>query len=205
MKKLIVSLLIVTFAFALNAQEIGKIRVGLDAGLGLPNAGAGIVGDLDIRYNILDNLNLGVKFGLAALAKDIVSSGSNYTGTANAMTFSLLTGDYYFNKPASSFAPFLGGGLGSFSIGNMEITSSTQSTSIPSNLLIEHKIGGLLRGGFETGHFRMALEYYIVPRSSIIDINNVVVNTTGNNFVNVSVGFYLGGGKWKKHLNPELK
>ena len=198
MKKLITSLLIVAFAFTMNAQETGKIRVGLDTGLAFPNAGLGFNGDLDIRYNILDNLNLGVKFGLAALAKDIVGSGSNYTATASAMTYSIVNGDYYFNKPASSFAPFLGGGLGSFSIGNMQMTSSDQSSTIPANFLIEHKIGGLLRGGFEAGHFRMALEYYLVPASSVVDLNNVIVGTTGNSFLNFSIGFYLGGGKWRK-------
>jgi len=198
MKKLIVSLFIATFVFVLNAQEKGKIRVGLDAGLAFPNAGLGFNGDLDIRYNIMDNLNLGVKFGMAAFAKDLVTSGTNYSGTASAMTYSLATGDYYFNKPASSFAPFLGGGLGSFSIGNMQLTSSNQSTTVSSSLLIEHKIGGLLRGGFEAGHFRMALEYFLVPSSTVVDINNATVGTTGNSFLNLSIGFYLGGGKWRK-------
>jgi len=198
MKKLILGLLIVASVFNLSAQEKGKIRVGLDAGLAFPNAGLGFNGDLDVRYNIMDNLNLGVKFGLAALAKDIITSGSSYTGTAGAMTYSLITGDYYFSKPASSFAPFVGGGLGSYSIGNMKLTSSDQSTTAPSGLLIEHRIGGLLRGGFEAGHFRMALEYYLVPRSSVVDLNNAIVGTTGNSFLNLSIGFYLGGGKWRK-------
>ncbi|MDD4971150.1 MAG: hypothetical protein PHT07_17110 [Paludibacter sp.] len=198
MKKLIVSLFIATFVFALNAQEKGKIRVGLDAGLAFPNAGLGFNGGLDIRYNIMDNLNLGVKFGLAALAKDIVGSGTNYTATASALTYSLVNGDYYFNKEESSFAPFLGGGLGTFSIINMRLTSADQSTTLPAGLLIEHKIGGLLRGGFEAGHFRMALEYYLVPGSRLVDINNATIGTTGNSFLNLSIGFYLGGGKWRK-------
>ena len=198
MKKLVLSLLIVLFVFNLNAQEKGKIRVGLDASLSIPNSGIGIGGDLDIRYNILDNLNLGAKFGFAALAKDINTTGSSYTATGSAITYSLITGDHYFNKPASSFAPFIGGGIGSYSIGNMHITSTDQSTSIPNDLLIEHKFGGLLRGGFEAAHFRMALEYFLVPATSVVDLNNSIVGTTGNSFLNLSIGFYLGGGKWKK-------
>jgi outer membrane protein X len=195
MKKLVLSLLIVAFAFNMNAQEKGKIRVGLDAGLAFPNAGIGFNGDIDLRYNIMDNLNAGVKFGFAALGKDISLSGG--TGTVSAMTYSLITSDYYFNKPESSFAPFLGAGLGSFSIGNVQvITSSNENTA--SNLLVEHKIGGLLRGGFEAGHFRMALEYYLIPRSSLVDINNNIIGTTGNGFLNLSIGFYLGGGHWRK-------
>lgn len=195
MKKLVLSLLIVAFAFNLNAQEKGKFRVGLDAGLAFPNSGLGFNGDIDLRYNIMDNLNAGIKFGLAALGKDISLSGG--TGTVSAMTYSLITSDYYFNKPASSFAPFLGAGFGSFSIGNVQVlTSSNEST--PSNLLIERRLGGLLRGGFEAGHFRMALEYYLIPNSALVDINNNIIGTTGNSFLNLSIGFYLGGGRWRK-------
>lgn len=195
MKKLVLCLLVVVIAFNVNAQEKGKIRVGLDAGLALPNAGAGFNGDLDLRYNIMDNLNAGVKFGFAALAKDLSLSAG--TATASAMTHLLATSDYYFNKPASSFAPFLGGGLGSYSIGNIQVLSSS-SQSTPSGLLIEQKFGGLLRGGFEAGHFRMALEYYLIPNSTLVDMNNNKVGTTRNSYLNLAIGFYLGGGRWKK-------
>ncbi|MDR3651354.1 MAG: OmpW family outer membrane protein [Paludibacter sp.] len=200
MKKLVLCLIIIAFALNTNAQEKGKVRVGLDAGLAFPNAGVGIGGDLDIRYNIMDNLNVGVNFGLAALVKDIVSTNgsSNYSATASAITHSLVTGDYYFNKPESSFAPFLGGGFGTFSIGNMQVTSSSESTSVPSSLTIDHKFGGLFRGGFEAGRFRMALEYYLIPRSTLVNLNNAVVGTSGNSYLNLSIGFYLWGGKWKK-------
>lgn len=201
MRKLILGLLILVFAVNLNAQETGKIRVGFDAGLGFPNAGLGFMGDIDIRYNIMDNLNLGVKFGLAALAKDMELNGTSSTVTASGISFSLLTGDYYFNKPNSSFAPFLGGGFGSYSIGNFRYTTTANTTvNTPTNILIERKLGGLLRTGFEAGHFRMALEYYIIPRSSFVDESNTITGTTGNSYVNLSIGFYLGGGKWRKEL-----
>jgi len=201
MRKIIFGLLILAFTVNLNAQEQGKIRVGLDAGLGLPNAGLGFIGDLDIRYNIMDNMNLGVKFGLAALAKDMELNGTSSTVTASGISFSLLTGDYYFNRPNSNFAPFLGGGFGSYSIGNFRYTAATNTTvNTPSNILIERKLGGLLRTGFEAVHFRMALEYYIIPASSYVDVNNTIIGTTGNSYVNMSIGFYLGGGKWRKEF-----
>jgi len=199
MKKLIVNLFIATFVFVLNAQEKGKIRVGLDAGFCIPKLGVGFDGDLDIRYNIMDNLNVGVKFGVAALVKDIIiASPENSSYTACGLTSSLITGDYYFNKPDKSFAPFLGGGFGLYSIANMRATSSTLSSSVPSGISVENKFGGLLRGGFEAGHFRMALEYNMIPQSGLVDLSNSIIGTTSNSYINLTIGFYLGGGKWRK-------
>ena len=72
MKKLIFCFLIFVFAVSLNAQERGKIRVGGSLGLALPPTGAGLSIDLlDIRYNILDNLNAGIKFGGAFMIRDV--------------------------------------------------------------------------------------------------------------------------------------
>ena len=97
MKKLILSIFIVVFALSLNAQQQGKIRVGLNAGVGLPNAGFGLNGDIDIRYNILDNVNAGVQLGLGGFVKDVVNENFQ-SATMCAMTSALINGDYYFKK-----------------------------------------------------------------------------------------------------------
>ncbi len=204
MKKLLLCLLIATFGITLNAQQKGKIRVGFDAGLALPNLGAGFNGGMDIRYNIMDNVNAGVKFSGAILFKDMVIDEVANTASLTTCVISstLATSDYYFNDGTNSFAPFLGGGLGLYKVVNIGLSvSGTTQPEPPTNtaiFLAENKFGGLLRGGFEAGHFRMALEYYLVPSSTLVDINNVSMGTTGNNFLNLSIGFYLGGGKWRK-------
>jgi len=196
MKKLILSIFIVVFALSLNAQQQGKIRVGLNAGVGLPNAGFGLNGDIDIRYNILDNVNAGVQLGLGGFVKDVVNENFQ-SATMCAMTSALINGDYYFNKVTSSFAPFLGLGFGTFSIGNVQVLSTSTEPN-PSSFSIESKLGGLLRGGFEAGHFRMSLEYNIVPNSKLVNLSNQVVGQTQNSFLNLKIGFYLGGGHWRK-------
>jgi len=202
MKKVILSLLVIVFAMSLNAQEKGKIRVGLDAGLALPNAGAGFDGGLDIRYNIMNNVNVGLKFTGGILVKDITQTPTMVSLTASVLSSSLATSDYYFSKGISIFAPFLGGGLGFYNVLNMGLSASgTTQPNLPSNtstFLTQSRFGGLLRGGFELGHFRMGLEYYLIPRSSLVDINNIVIGTTANSYLNLSIGFYLGGGHWKK-------
>lgn len=204
MKKLILSLFIIAIAFTSNAQEKGKIRVGFDAGLALPNAGAGFNGDLDIRYNIMDNVNVGVKFnGMAAIKDlDINESASTVSMTTSIISSTLVTSDYYFNNGENMFAPYLGGGLGFNKIINIGLSASgTDIPATPSNASTfapENKFGGLIRGGFELGHFRMGLEYYIIPSSSVVDINNVIFKTTNNSYLNLTLGFYFGGGKWRK-------
>jgi len=198
MKKLLLCLFVTTFVITLQAQQKGKIRVGFDAGLALPNLGAGFNGGMDIRYNIMDNVNAGVKFSGALLIKDMVIDEVANTAslTTSVISSTLVTSDYYFNDGTKSFAPFLGGGLGLYKVVNIGLSvSGTTQPEPPTNtsiFLAENKFGGLLRGGFEAGHFRMALEYYLVPSSTLVDINNVSMGTTGNSFVNLSIGFYLG-------------
>ena len=79
MKKLILILLGVTLMTSINAQEKGKIRVGGNLGLSIPHAGIGLGGDLDIRYNIMDNVNAGIKFTGEILMKDLSADDVNQT------------------------------------------------------------------------------------------------------------------------------
>ena len=62
MKKIFLLAFVMLAIAGVHAQEKGKIRVGVDAGLTFPNSGFGIDGGLDVRYNIMDNLNAGVRF-----------------------------------------------------------------------------------------------------------------------------------------------
>lgn len=205
MKKVILGLLVIALAMSLNAQEKGKIRVGFDGGLAFPNAGIGIGGGLDVRYNIQDNINAGVILGGVGLIKDVsVNSIANtMTATASAINNYLITSDYYFNNDKSSFAPFLGGGIGISSIQNIQMTvANGGSTSIAgsTSFLKENRFGALLRGGFEAGHFRMTAEYHLIGNSNVVDINKTIIGTTGNSYFCLNIGFYIGGGYWRKIL-----
>jgi outer membrane protein W len=157
MKKIKFILLGFVFFSLVNAQEQGRVRVGLDMGLGLPSMGAGFVGSADIRYNVLDNLNVGIRSVSAILVKDLDVNAS--TGTAGVISSVYGISDYYFHNAGSSFAPFLGAGLGSSKIVNLKVDPNDVS-SVPSTITYNSKFGGVLRGGFEAGHFRMALDYY---------------------------------------------
>jgi outer membrane protein X len=61
-------------------------------------------------------------------------------------------------------------------------------------------IGGAIRGGFELGRLRLAMEYNMIPRTVMFDAANIMqtVGTSNNSYLTVNLGFVLGGGKWRR-------
>lgn len=60
------------------------------------------------------------------------------------------------------------------------------------------KMGGLVRGGFEWGKFRMGLEYNWVPKTTLEDSNGNTIGKIANSYLGIHLGFCLCGGKWGK-------
>lgn len=205
MKKLIFCLLLSLSVISISAQEKGKVRVGGNLGLTIPSYGIGGAIDLlDIRYNIQDNLNVGVKFGGAFMVRDIAEISPTLSeATMHVNSNFMFVGDYYFNKGTSAFAPFIGAGIGSFSIFDiyMQVESGEQYhyeyDEFPH---ASSTLGGAIRGGFEFYKFRMALEYYLIPQTPKYDAANIMstVGNSGNSYLSLNIGFYFGGGKWWK-------
>jgi len=110
--------------------------------------------------------------------------GLNIKGTGITLsdTYSsfLITGDYYFNhgKRESSVLLFTGAGLGvvTYTYTSFNIFSTNNPGPVSSS-----NLGGLIRAGLETGHFRGTFEY----------------NITGNSYQypSFTFGFFFGGGK----------
>ena len=155
MKKLFVCVLVAAVATGVFAQEQGKVRGGLDIGGAIPSKGGGGVAiNVPLGYNLQDNMNVGMRVGIAAMAK-IDWVGEEAEASAN-LNF-LGTFHYYFNKGTSPFAPFVGGGVGFYTLGNANTASE--------EVYLGNKFGGMLTGGAEIGKFRIALEYNFVPSS----------------------------------------
>lgn len=172
------------------AQEEGKFRVGLNAGYAMPDGGGGVLFSIEPKYNIADNMNIGVRFESAAMAKNITDSGASIESELAASTSYTGTFDYYFTSGNSSFAPFLGGGIGYNSLANAELDLGEFGTA---EAEVDGAFGGLIRAGFELGKFRMAATYNLIGKSDLGDGAEVK-----NSYFGISLGFYLGGGKWKK-------
>lgn len=197
MKKIII-LAFLTLVFANGySQEKGKFRVGLDLGFVPTGGGGGVLFSIEPKYNLTDNSNVGLRIGIAAIAKDI-QDNNDQTTTAKISASSSFVGtyDYYLHKSGSSFAPYLGAGIGYYSLANIEINDSANSDQIKPS--VTGVFGGLVRAGFEWGKFRMGVEYNILPDSDLEDLNGDVIGTAKNAYLGIHLGFYLGGGKWKK-------
>ncbi|MBW8241929.1 outer membrane beta-barrel protein [Muricauda oceani] len=195
MKKIVVSfLLMLAVAQVSQAQEEGKFRVGLEAGYTMPSGGGGVLFAIEPKYNIADNMNIGIRFESAAMAKNVeVGPASAEASLTASMSYS-GTFDYYFNSGTSSFAPFFGAGVGYSSLGSIgfDITDEEEIEG-DAELEVDGKFGGLLRAGFEAGKFRLAATYNLIGKTDLGE--GVEVK---NSYLGISLGFYLGGGKWKK-------
>jgi outer membrane protein W len=184
------------FAFANGySQKEGGFRVGLDLGYTVPsNGGGGILFSIEPKYNIKDNMNIGLRIGAAAMVRDIQDNGNSTSAKVSANGSYVGTYDYYFSQSGNSFVPYVGGGVGYYSLANVEFDDTNTSTN--TTLDASGKMGGLVRGGFEWGKFRMGLEYNIVPDSSLQNMSGANIGTVSNSYLGIHLGFYLGGGKW---------
>lgn len=194
---------IILFAFVFLAfansysQEEGKFRVGLDFGYVPASGGGGGLLSLEPKYNITDNMNIGLRLGGAAVVRDLVSNNSEeFTAKVAGISSFAGTYDYYFHKSGSgsSFAPYVGAGFGYYSLANVEVDDSANSEEITP--AVSGVMGGLIRGGFEWAGFRMGLEYNFLPDSDLENTAGAKVGTAKNSYVGIHIGFFVGGGKW---------
>jgi hypothetical protein len=196
MKKIIV-MFIMTLAFANGySQEKGKFRVGLDLGFVPARDGAGGMVSIEPKYNLTDNRSIGLRFGGAGSFKDVQDNGLLTSAKISAYSFLVGTYEYYFHRSGSSFAPYLGAGLGYYSLANVQVDDTANSTDI--NPTVTGELGALVRAGFELGKFRMGLEYNLLPISDLENLNKVEIGIVSNTYLGLHLGFYLGGGKWAK-------
>lgn len=195
MKKIILTAIAI-FAFANGySQREGGFRVGMDLGYTVPsNGGGGVLFSIEPKYNIKDNMNIGLRFGAAAMVRDIKNDGTSSSAKVSANGSYVGTYDYYFNQSGNSFVPYLGSGVGYYSIANVEFDDASSNDQVA--LDANGKMGGLIRGGFEWGKFRMGLEYNIVPDSNLQDMSGAKVGKVSNSYLGIHLGFYIGGGKW---------
>jgi outer membrane protein X len=194
MKKIMVLIFMVLALSQGYSQKKGAFRVGLDFGYVPTGGGGGGMISLEPKFNLTDNMNVGLRLGAAGIARDIQNiSGQSTTAKVSANGSLIGTYDYYLHKSGSSFAPYIGAGVGYYEIANVEFNDNSNTTITPDST---SEFGGLIRAGFEWGKFRMGVEYNLIPDSTIKDTNGVDKGTVANSYVGLHLGFYLGGGKW---------
>lgn len=189
---LVAFMLVTSFSFA---QVKDRFRVNLDLGYAIPSSGGGgILSTIEPKWNLADNMSVGIRWQSALMAKSLIidASGSVSNASLSGNTSFLATYDYYFNNGSSMLAPYLGAGLGIYSVASASVSSGSDVSSVSAG----SKFGGVIRGGLEAGKFRVGVEYNLVPKSDSLNSNGLVLGNVSNSYLGISIGFFIGGGRW---------
>jgi hypothetical protein len=186
-------------AVAQSKNELKPFKVDVSIGYAIPGgsgAKGGVLFAVEPKYAVMSNLSLGLRFEGAVVARfaGYDADGNPNDVSAKASGSYLATADYYFNNNYS-LHPFAGGGAGLFTMAGEEISSGSGTVSVGS------KFGGMIRAGVEISHFRVGVEYNIIPKTTYTGFNSSGVLTEGltssNSYIGIKVGVCFGGGPRK--------
>lgn len=201
MKRLFAITLLLFVCQMTMAQQAGRFRIGMDLGAAIPKGGGiGALVNLEPKVNLNNNMNVGIRFGVAGLAKDVTYYDviEDYEGEISGNVSVTGTFDYYFNKGASNVAPYIGAGFGYYALSSIQINSDDFDT--PDNfgdLEADFKWAPMVRAGVELGKFRMGAEYNFIPTSNLQNTSGNVIGEAINQYFGFTLGFYVGGGRWR--------
>jgi hypothetical protein len=207
MKKLLVGILTLTSLTTMAQETIFKpFKVDVSFGYGIPGgkgAKGGIIFAVEPKYAIKDEIAVGLRFEGAVLARTSIGAFNSVNGTfeegsskVSAAGSYLLTGDYYFSN--EKFRPFAGVGLGLYRVASAAVSLTTNGEDA-SSVSGGNKFGGLIRAGFEAGHFRLGLEYNLIPKTLGISTTDQGITYTTpsikNGYFGIKFGAVIGGGR----------
>ena len=192
---LILSLTILCFS-AFAQSKLKPFKVDLSVGYAIPGgtgAKGGVLFVVEPKYAVMPVLSLGLRMEGAVIAR---FGGYDADGYPNEVSVKasgsyLATSDYYF-MDNYSFRPFAGTGVGIFRVAGVEVNSNSGTVSAAT------KFGGMVRTGVELSHFRVAVEYNIVPNTKFsgFDSNgNPATVTSKNGYIGLKIGACIGGGR----------
>jgi len=187
-------------AIAQSKSELKPFKVDVSLGYAIPGGSGskgGVLFAVEPKYAVISNLSVGLRFEGAVIAR---FSGYDNEGNALASVKAagsyLATGDYYFTNNYS-FRPFAGAGVGLFSLAGAEVNTGTGDGSVSAG----SKFGGMIRAGIEASHFRLGLEYNIVPKTTFTGYDadgNINSGLSSNNgYIGIKIGVCFGGGPRK--------
>ena len=195
MKKVVLSFLFLATVAIANAQhEFKPFKVDVSLGYAIPGgegAKGGVLFVVEPKYAVIPSVSVGLRMEAAIMARGRTdANGTNVEADVKAAGSYLVTGDYYFTS--STVRPFAGAGLGIYSLASATTENDGASVSGGS------KFGEMIRAGVELSHFRVGVEYNIVPKTTMEYVNVNGVKTTSsmkNGYIGIKLGFCIGGGK----------
>jgi len=173
-----ITILIGLFAINLSAQadNYGPIEWDIIGFSYVLPSGDNVSGGIGIysepRFNLKDNISIGLRYDLA-----IFGSADEFGGDIGTSASYALMGDYYFGTNSNKRA-FAGLGIGRFGGASITVVNpdGTESEADGGN-----SIGLIPRVGYELGFLRFALEY------------NYAFDGEVPNYLGLKVGFNVGG------------
>jgi len=167
MKNLFFTVLSLLFLSSnLNAQaesytdfEWDIVRFGYVSPTGVDGITSGISLSSEPRYNLKDNISIGLRWELALYGSGDETGSNVDIGAAGSYA---LIGDYYFNTESSKRA-FAGFGVGYFGGASVEVNGQSGSADEGSS------IGLTPRLGYEFGHLRLSAEYNLTFDDAVPD------------------------------------
>jgi len=196
MKKITFSILFLMAVAVSNAQAFKPFKVDVSAGYAIPGgegAKGGVLFALEPKYAVIPNLSVGLRFEAAIMARGFAdNTGQTSEVDVKAAGSYLATGDYYFTE--NKVRPFAGAGIGLFSLASVSTDNSGASVGAGS------KFGGMIRTGVELSHFRLGVEYNLVPSTNVVvfDGNSTYTSKAKNGYLGIKIGAVIGGGRIKK-------
>jgi outer membrane protein W len=201
MKKYLGVLILLMLLQNAVAQRAGGFRFQMDLGTAIPQEGGiGALVNLEPQILLKDNLAFGLRFGVAALAKDVTyySIPEDYEGEVSGNASIAGTLNYYFNKGNSRVAPYIGAGFGYYALSSIDLEDTGIDESEIGNLEADFAWAPMVRAGLELGKFRIGAEYNFVPTSNLQNVSGQVIGEAINQYFGFTLGFFVGGGKWGK-------
>jgi outer membrane protein X len=197
MKKLFFAIAIMIVSLSLTAQDYKPFKVDLALGYAIPGgkgAKGGVLFAVEPKYAVMDQLNLGLRMEAAVVARGYAGTNieEDMEVDVKASGSYLLTGDYFFTSNRS-FRPFGGIGAGIYTIAGASISADDETAAVGS----DSKFGGLVRTGFEAGHFRLGIEYNLVPKKKLTTDGAGYIESK-NGYIGIKVGATIGGGRKSK-------
>ena len=194
MRSFFLFFLLFTFGiFSSQAQEQGKVRFGIDAGI--PNFKGNTFG-AELKYNITNWLNAGVRAKWIQTENTVDSSDPTQSPTLESLQqYYTASMDLYLDYPCGT-KPFIGISAGLASIGEFSTDQNHSATTLP--IQDVNDIGFLIRLGIENRKFRAAFEYAFINEKARLSesYGNMIPQEFDNGFFGATLGFYLGGGVW---------
>jgi len=189
-KTLILVSFFLAFAVVVNAQDYKKFRVGLGLGYAISGgngASGGVLATIEPGYRLQDNILLGLRLESALVTRGFSEDlGDSFSFDVAAIGSYTVNGQYYFNN--NGFRPFVGLGLGLYSLAAISVESEGQEVG---EVDAETKFGFYPRVGFDAGHFTLAMDYNLIPSTTVEGADGEFKNS----YIGIRAGFFIGGGK----------